>query len=187
MSKDHMFTKKLLLGLAISGAVILAGTSPYFLINLIKGVSPKDLKKIRLQIAKAFYYLKKKKLIILKEEADGKIMVQLSEKGRKKILKYQLEDLRIETPIKWNKKWYVVIFDIPHKLRWARIAREAFRQKLKDLGFYQLQKSVWVHPYDCEKEILFLKEIFRLGPFVKYLEVTKIDDELKLREHFDLV
>lgn len=51
---------------------------------------------------------------------------------------------------KWDKKWRIVIFDIPEELHSARVR---FRRKLKSLGFVMLQKSVFVFPYPCHEEI----------------------------------
>lgn len=187
LENNRSIIKKVLLGFAVSGTLVLAASSPYFLANLITGMSQKDIKKAHQKIAKILHYLKRRKIILLREESNGDLIVRLSEKGRKRIIKYKLDDLKIEKPIKWDKKWRLVIFDIPKKLKWGRVARETFRNKLKDLGFYQFQKSVWIYPYDCENEILFLKEIFRLEPFVKYMEINKIDDEIKLRNLFDLI
>ena len=42
-----------------------------------------------------------------------------------------------------GQKWRLVILDIPEKKR-----RESrFWKKLKDMGFYQCQKSAWIHPF----------------------------------------
>src|SRR3990167_2211250 len=65
---------------------------------------------------------------------------------------------------KWDKKWRVVIFDIPEK---SRMARDALRRKLKELEFRELQKSVFVHPYECKKEIDFIIEFFNLRHYVR--------------------
>jgi phenylacetic acid degradation operon negative regulatory protein len=45
----------------------------------------------------------------------------------------------------WDRKWRVVIFDIPEI---DKKAREHLRQKLVSLGFGKLQKSVYVSPLD---------------------------------------
>ena len=34
-----------------------------------------------------------------------------------------------------------------------RKASNAFRRKIKGLGLYRLQKSIWVSPYDCISEL----------------------------------
>jgi len=52
--------------------------------------------------------------------------------------------------IKWDSKWRILIFDIPQELH---NKRNRLRTKLKFLGFYMLQKSVFVFPYPCEDEL----------------------------------
>lgn len=52
--------------------------------------------------------------------------------------------------IKWDHQWRIVIFDIPQEMHRQR---NNFRNKLKSLGFYMLQKSVFVFPYPCEEEL----------------------------------
>lgn len=72
----------------------------------------------------------------------------------------QIDSLKIKKPRKWDGKWRLVFFDISNL---KRIYREAFRGKLKELGFYQLQKSVWVHAFNCQAEIELLKDFFALS------------------------
>lgn len=50
----------------------------------------------------------------------------------------------------WDHKWRVIIFDIPQELHRERIR---FRKKLKLIGCYMLQKSVFIFPYPCEEEL----------------------------------
>src|SRR3989344_4593151 len=59
----------------------------------------------------------------------------------------------IKKPARWDKLWRLVIFDIPEEERTGRMALAA---KLKELGFYPLQKSVFIHPYECKDEIDFI-------------------------------
>ena len=51
---------------------------------------------------------------------------------------------------KWDKKWRIVIFDIPQEMHGER---GKFRRKLKSLGLVMLQRSVFIFPYSCEEEI----------------------------------
>lgn len=97
----------------------------------------------------------------------------------------QLDDMEIEKPAHWDKKWRVVIFDIPDKFK--RRARDALREKLKKLGFCQLQKSVWVIPYPCQKEIQLLCELFNITPFVNIITAESIYNDIKLRKYFKLL
>jgi|SRR3990170_8778436 len=50
----------------------------------------------------------------------------------------------------WDKKWRLVIFDIPEKTRGVR---DGVREKLKQLGFGMWQKSVYVTPHDVMNEM----------------------------------
>ncbi len=72
----------------------------------------------------------------------------------------QIDALKIKKPKKWDGKWRIVIFDISQL---KKVYRELFRSKLKELGFYQLQKSVWIVPFDCQDEIELLREFFGLS------------------------
>ena len=85
----------------------------------------------------------------------------------------------------WDKKWRLVIFDIPEK---KKPAREALREKLKDLGFAKLQDSVWVTPFPCENEIKLIKLVFNLSDF--WLDVILTDSiglrDYQFRKLFDL-
>ena len=83
----------------------------------------------------------------------------------------------------WDKKWRIVAFDIPEK---KKNGRDALRQKLQELNFYQLQKSVFVCPYPCEKEVHFLSEFFDIGDFVNIIIADNIYDDVRLKNHFDL-
>ena len=101
------------MGLFLTGAVMIAATSPYFLTNLAKAyLKNKNYRNYdKRKIAQAFSYLKRSGLIILKEE-QGKITVEVTENGKRKIKQYEFEDLKIAEPKKWDKKWRIIIFDI---------------------------------------------------------------------------
>ncbi len=91
---------------------------------------------------------------------NNQIYISLTKEGRKKAGRFQIDSLEITKPKKWDKKWRIVVFDIAEM---KKIQREAFRGKLKQLGFVPLQKSVWVCPYDCQNEIKLLKDFFGLS------------------------
>jgi DNA-binding transcriptional regulator PaaX len=61
------------------------------------------------------------------------------------------------------------------------------RGKLKELGFHKLQQSVWIHPYDCKKEIELLREFFGLSKKELRLIVGKIEGDEFLKRHFNLI
>ena len=93
------------------------------------------------------------------EKKNHQIYISLNEKGRRRAGRLQINHLQIKKPKHWDHKWWIIIFDIAHT---DRIKREALRGLLKRLDFYQLQKSVWVCPYDCRDEVGVLKNFFGL-------------------------
>ena len=83
----------------------------------------------------------------------------MSKKGTQKAGWLQIDKLKIKRPQRWDRKWRIVIFDIAEL---KKLYREAFRGKLKELGFRPLQKSVWIHPFNCRDEIELLRDFFGL-------------------------
>ena len=173
------------------GVIYISASSPYFCLNLSKNISKilKDFKKRdytktkNTQFRNAFYYLKKRNYLDIREE-NKQIYVSLTKQGKKRAGKYLIDDLTIKKPKKWDEKWRLIIFDIPDI---TKIKREAFRGKLKELGFYQLQKSVWACPYDCQKEIKLLREFFGLTPKeLKLITALNIEEDNFLKRYFKL-
>ncbi|KKT24742.1 MAG: Transcriptional regulator, PaaX family [Parcubacteria group bacterium GW2011_GWA2_43_9b] len=107
---------------------------------------------------------------------------QLTTKGAAK-----LEQLKFRASIKrqkWDSLWRIVIFDISED---KKVAREALRRKLKRFGFYHLQKSVFVFPYDCEKEIAALADFFEENDNIEYIIAKTLGGkEREIKDFFDL-
>jgi len=126
--------------------------------------------------------LYKSKDISKKNNSDGTCSIVLTEKGRVKTLTYKFSEMKIENKI-WDGKWRMVVFDIPEKIRKGR---DALRSKIKELGFYELQKSVFILPYECKDEIEFIIEYFGIRKYVRYGTLDFIDNDIHLRKIFDL-
>ena len=152
--------------------------------NLFKMLFEDNLPARERIVKDAFYYLKKRGLILGEKDERGQLYIRLTPVGERAAGKYQINQLKIEPQKKWDHKWRLIIFDVPEK---SRIKRDAFRGKLKELGFYKLQKSVWVMPYPCEKEIKLLREFFNLGPgSLRFFEVLRLEEDQRLRDFFRL-
>jgi len=108
----------------------------------------------------------------------------LTVSGEKLLRRWELEDYQIHKPKKWDKKWRMIIFDIPEKKRKMRMQ---ISYLFKQSGLYRLQDSVWVYPYDCEDIIGLLKTDFGVGKDVLYLIVDEIENDRRLREEFRLI
>lgn len=127
--------------------------------------------------------LKKQKYISVEYLEEGKVKVKITKNGRVKALSYQLEEMELKIPKKWDGKWRVVIFDIPEKYKRVR---DLFRMRLVQLGLYQMQESVYISPYPCFDEIEFLRELYGISFTVEYLLVERVEDDSKIKIHFDL-
>ena len=85
----------------------------------------------------------------------GKAKLKIISKGRKQ---------------KWDGLWRLVAFDIEET---KKKTRDIFRDKLKSLGFKQIQKSLWVSPFDISEQTEELIDLLYLHDNVRYF-VTKI-------------
>lgn len=181
-------TKYTLMFLALGGVVFGGAVIPgiFKALKVFGGNNFARKKYSRKKIGNSITYLKQKKLIEIIKEKDGKIKVQLTNKGKKRLVEYSIDLLQIKKPKKWDKKWRVLVFDIPTKPRIYNQAREALRFKIKELGFCQMQKSVWVYPYECEDELLFVAELYHVQKFIEVLTVEKLLHEEELRRKFRL-
>lgn len=111
-------------------------------------------------------------------------MFTLTKKGKSRLLDRAFEVIQLKRLRKWDGVWRFVLFDIPHE---KRATRHALRRKLQYLGFVQYQKSVWITPYPCTEEIDFLRDFYRVRPYVKLLSVKQLgDDKEKFEKHFYL-
>ncbi len=116
-----------------------------------------------------------------REMAEGTKVI-ITEAGRKQILLFQLEELRPKTG-KWDGKWRMVFFDVEEE---KKRKRDGLRRYLKRLGFWQMQKSVWVYPFDCDKEVKYLREVLNVPHEVKLGVLEKVENDRELREIFGL-
>ncbi len=151
-------------------------------IRIIKEIAKEwkaiDRKKLNFEIRELY----KSKLLSTKENADGSLTFTLTQKGKMKALTFQFSAMKLKNSL-WDGKWRTIIFDIPEK---KRVERDALRRKLKELGFQELQKSVFIFPYECRDEMDFVIEFFQLRKFVRYGILSEIDNDLHLRTLFGI-
>lgn len=117
---------------------------------------------------------------IVKQQNTEKIY--LNRKGKAQWLRYQFKNLSLKTKKRWDKKWRIVLFDIPES---KKKIRDALRRKLKQIGFLEFQKSVFIYPFGCGDEINFIINFFDIEENVYYLEAP-ISPDYSFRRHFGL-
>ena len=133
-------------------------------------------------IKAAIKNLKRGEFIKQKQGYDGSVIISLSEKGKLRALNiaFRRFDNRKE---KWDGKWRMVSFDIPV---YCTKGRKALVYRLKSGDFYELQDSLFVYPYDCEKEIKALAVLFKIEKYIRFGLLESIDGQEILLRHFKL-
>jgi len=113
---------------------------------------------------------------------EGKF-IRLTAKGEAKLYQLEQHDYKLARPKRWDKKWRILIFDIPER---RRALRARIRRTIVSVGFMRLQKSVWVYPYDCEDFVNLIKADFKIGKDLLYLIVDSIENDKFIKEYFQL-
>ena len=145
---------------------------------------PDEFKKIDKEYLKQLIReFRRDRLVDMVDISDEETKIVLTEKGKLRAMQFKIDEVKIQEPKSWDGKWRIVAFDITEK---RKNAWDALRSKLKELGFYELQKSVFIYPFECRDEIDFIVEIFQIRPHVRYGHLTNITNEAELKEHFDL-
>lgn len=182
MARYSPLRRKILL-LLLSGLYLGLTMSPHRRKRFLKFAAKawKEIDRGRL------YYLlnefRNERLVSYKEYEDGSIQIMLTEGGKKKALLYKFDEMKLRKPAYWDKKWRFVISDVPEKHRYKR---DALRDKIRVLGFTEVQKSVFAFPYKCKDEIDFILEVLELRTEVHYCEVSYLSNDSTLRLHFNL-
>ena len=129
------------------------------------------------KLKRSFKRLEKRGL--LQEKSKG--VYALTQEGEKRAFQYRLQTLKIKEEKKWDKKWRVVMFDVPED---KKQARRAVNLALKKLGCVQYQKSVFITPFPCEEEINFVGKAFDIRSNIKILVAEKIEGDSQFRKSF---
>jgi hypothetical protein len=171
--------------IASAGIITLSAVAP----NVIGAIGKLTLKRkrplgnIQKKTAETFYYLKKSGLINIKRDKKD-FLISLTELGRKKTEELNLNSLYIPKPKTWDKRWWLVAADIP--TRDHRSGADLLRRKLKEMGFYPLQRTLWVYPHDPKQQLQFIINTYGINHFVTLMQINKLDkeDEKAIRKFF---
>src|SRR3989344_7509018 len=127
-----------------------------------------ERKRGKRDFSQFIYYLKKKGYIKIRN-LEGVEGVMLTKEGIERA--HRASTLFVHRKKRQDGRWQMIIFDIPEE---KRRLRHMLRQHLLFLGYEMLQQSVWVCPYDVEKETeQFLRE-YSLDPYVKLFLIKEI-------------
>lgn len=179
------------LGVAIvAGTIVLSAMAPNIFVALDKifgkggrrANSGTYFDERTQRVTKAIYYLKSKEYIKLVPQGKD-FLVKITQKGRIKTRKFQIDAMKLNSQGNWDGKWWVFIADVP--IEYRRRA-DLFREKIKELGLHRLQKTVWFYPFDVRDEIDFIAAYYHLGNYVTVMRADMVDpeDAKALKNHF---
>lgn len=137
----------------------------------------------RKKLLKGLADLKKSNFIIQKENGNGYVSISLSDKGKLRALNFRFRRLNSGKEKIWDGKWRMVFFNIPEN---RRRGRDALRYRLKTAGFYKLQESIFIFPYECEKEVRDFIKLFKMEKYIKFGLLDFVDGGQHIAELFKL-
>ncbi|MBI2037252.1 MAG: hypothetical protein HYT14_02735 [Candidatus Liptonbacteria bacterium] len=179
-------TRDTLLRLAFGTVSVgMAASAPYLLHQIAEAYFKDKTKKALADRSRKLRELEQRKLISFEEGRGGTVRVEFTRKGKMLVRQYELDDLKLQVPKQWDKKWRLVIYDIPHG---HKTARDAFRNKINQMGLYPLQKSVWVSPFECRDELEFLCDVFSISfdSYFCYVVAQTLPHEQRIKNFFGL-
>lgn len=169
--------KAILAALAVGGIFTVGTLAPNIL-----GVAAKWIPQRRQNVKRSLTRLIENGYVAV--EAGGlQKRFYLTKKGERFAALLGEGRLAPKKPRRWDGKWRILIFDIPER---RRRLRDQTRVTLVNLGFYRLQDSVWVYPYDCEDLITLFKVDFRVGKDLLYIVADAVEHDTPLKQHFRL-
>ncbi|MBI3442477.1 MAG: hypothetical protein HY007_01815 [Candidatus Sungbacteria bacterium] len=169
-SKVKTLTKAVLVALGMGTVLAAAIVAPNAL-EILKPFLGEGRRKNyeRERIRQALRTLHKRRLVEYVERGQ-KTYMRATENGKKYIRQFEIDTLSFPQQ-EWDKKWRIILFDIPEQ---KGKARRAFQKRIQSLGCFPLQKSVFVYPHVCQDEIDFLASFWEVHPYIRYLETADL-------------
>ena len=143
--------------------------------SLIKLLKPFGLSEnaIRLALSRM-----SKQELIHRSKIGRESYYSLTKKGNSWMLYGKHRTLERENK-KWNKKWMLLTYNIPEKLRHLR---DNLRRELQAMGYGSLGSSLWISPYDLMEELNKISDKLKVAKYIETFEAryTGLHEDLKL-------
>ncbi len=176
--KREQLTEIILASIAVAGVLTLAIVMP----NIMK-LYPYLFKDKRGERRR--YYIQSRITTLIARKylhVDEKRRITLTPRGEHALKQFRIQQwLKRQKKTRWDGKWRIVAFDIHER---SRKQRDLLRVELKEAGFIQLQRSMWVTPHDCADFITLLKTDLYVGRSVLYIVADSIEEDYALRKQF---
>ncbi len=182
MRRIGSIQQKIIIAL-LGGVAMGMSHSPRTYFKTVRNIKKEWRKIDQRKFTQSLKKLSKEKLITEETLPNGSFKCTLTEKGEREAKRLDLfgSSIKFKKPNKWDKKWRIVLFDIPEE---DREFRNILRSHLYDLDFAKLQHSVFVSPYPFEKSIAELVNLYSAHDYVRIITAIKIDNEAKLKNIF---
>lgn len=184
VNRKALVQRAILASVATVGLLAMVAVAPAAF-QILKIIDPKRTRKrdlFRNSTYRARDALFDKGYVEFVQTPSGK-KFRLTLEGENYLRRLEGKEYEVAKPKKWDGHFRIVTFDIKEPRKGTR---ERLRRALRQIGFYQLQKSVWVYPYDCEELITMLKADFKIGKEILYIIASRIEFDKPLREYFGL-
>lgn len=162
----------------LSVAMLLSGMSSR---ELYRQLNEQKKHRFKSQVTRSLKQLEKAGVIQVKIKSGEPYIRPIINKDV--LSKIEVDNVVLRRSPKWDGVWHMVIFDIPEKFGKAR---RALSYRTEKTGALRLQDSVFVYPFPWRKEIETISEIYKVHPYVRYIEATSIDGSDQLKKHFGL-
>ena len=130
-------------------------------------------------IRRSLEYLKRKHFIAF----PGKGRFTITTNGKARLAKLDLDSIKIAKAEKWDGKWRLLTFDIPEE---KSDLRNYFRKRLKEIGFFHFQRSVFILPYQCKNEIDTMCKELAIESNVHLITAERFEGDDSLVKSFGL-
>lgn len=164
-----------------SGAIAAGLLIPNLLIGLEKPFAVfwkhLDKRERERELRRVVSYMKSNQLL----RGDYEHGLQITDKGRQRLEESDFEKLAVKPRKKWDRTWRLVIYDIPEE---HKQGRNALTAKLNKLGFYQLQRSAWLHPFPCRQVIEAITARYKIDRYASYIKTAHIDNQKPIVNKF---
>ena len=167
----------ILLGVGLLTTALVAPNA----VQLFKYFVPKNSRD-RWELKRTFSRLENSGLV-KRKTTNGDDYYSLTLMGSNRAKRYKLDSMKIVPQKKWDGLWRIVMFDIPED---KMMARRAINLILKKLGCVQYQKSVFITPYPCEKEIDFVGECFEARKHLRIIVASEVEGSDKIKKALKL-
>lgn len=165
----------------VGGSIAVGILLPNLLVGLDKPLqkylNQLDKRTRERELQRILSYMKSQRLV----SGNYQHGLQITDKGRRRLVEADFNNLAIAKPQKWDNKWRLIIYDIPED---RKRSRDYLTAKLRKMGFYQLQRSAWIHPFPCRDVIEKVASAYKIDKYTTYIETSYVDNQKRLVKIF---